>query len=130
MIYHQSLGGELLLVCGGEPGAGNQLKRAYVSTDQGATWRATIAPDEAGYIEGGAVGSAGALVEGGRMTVQQTTGAAQPWRAVLTGSGEAGGVAQVGFSQLRYGWAVDYGPPSALYLSSDGGRRWHRTPRP
>jgi hypothetical protein len=123
-------GGGLLVVCGGEPGAGNQLKAAYLSPHQGVTWRRVAAPSESGYVEGGAGGSAGAFITGGRMALDASFDNGRTWHVGVLGSGSAGGIRTVGFAGGVYGWAVDGGPLAALYLSDDGGRSWHGASTP
>lgn len=43
-------GQALWMICSGQPGAGQQLKRAYVSTDDGQSWTEPGPPSWAGYV--------------------------------------------------------------------------------
>jgi hypothetical protein len=123
-------GGTLIIVCGSQPGAGNQLKQAFQSPDRGHAWQPATAPGEGGYVSGGAAGTAGAFLYGSRMELVTTSDGVHSWRVAVSGSGSANGVGPVGFNQGRYGWAVDRGPPTALYLTDDGGRSWRRAAQP
>jgi hypothetical protein len=117
-------GDRLFLAWGSEPGAGNQAKRGYVSRDAGATWVPTADPALPGYVGTAAIGAAGLFLAGSRMNLQDG-GDGDHWTTAVTGSGSAGGTA-VGFGDRRHGFTVDSGPPSALYLTDDGGAHWRR----
>lgn len=125
-----STSGVVLAVCGSEPGTGNQLKTSFLSRDDGATWRRVAAPPLGGYVEVGAAAAGGDFVAGGRMDPYVTSDGGRSWRGVIDGSGTSGGFYTIGFSDSAHGWAVDGGPPAALYLTDDGGRTWQAATRP
>lgn len=122
--------GVVLAVCGSEPGTGNQLKTTFLSHDDGTTWRRESAPGIGGYVECGAAGGDGVFAAGERMNPVVTTDGGRSWHVAITGSGTAGGFGEIGFSDSLHGWAIDGGPPPALYLTDDGGRTWHAAARP
>lgn len=122
--------GNLLAVCGSQPAEGAQIKSSFLSPDGGHTWQRTGNPPYPGYIGIGARGSAGSFLVGGRMSLIGSFDSGRTWRVVVEGSGSAGGFRQVGFNGGQYGWAVDGGPPSRLYVSADGGRSWRAAARP
>ena len=62
----------LTLVCGSEPCAGNQVKAAYGSADNGTTWDQLAAPPISGYVSIGAAGTFGTFMTGGRMALDAT----------------------------------------------------------
>jgi hypothetical protein len=119
--------GEFVAVCGSEPGAGNQAKTGYVSAD-GRSWRRTRAPDGAGYVETATASGARAFVAGSRMAAVWTSVDGASWRGMIVLPSE--GFWTLGFVDGVHGWAVDGGPPSALYVTDDGGLSWHLAARP
>ena len=63
-------GGWLFLGCGLEPGAGNQIKAAYLSDDGGRTWRKVASPPFSGYLESASMSPGGTIfLSGGRMDI-------------------------------------------------------------
>ena len=128
--------GQGFLMCGGNPGAGEQPKVFYQTQDGGHSWsmvsaaEGTVAPANglplSGYIhsmfflstETGFIG----LDRGG---IYMTRDGGIDWQAVFgsplpTASGQA---FSVGFSDPEHGWLLaGDGPP--LYTTADGGLTW------
>lgn len=123
-------GGSLFVACGSEPGAGNQLKRAYLSPDGGWSWRRIGDPPLGGYVGAAALGRAGLFYAGERSSLERTGDDGRTWTVAVTGSGSAGGLQSLAIRDGEHGYAVDGGPPSALYLTGDGGASWRRARLP
>jgi photosystem II stability/assembly factor-like uncharacterized protein len=122
----------LVLVCGDQPGAGNQIKTAYRSLDAGASWqRIAQLPGSGGYV--GALGTTNAhrwiltvtisdaplvSADGGHTwTTASAVGAKRPVAA--------DGLDQLQIIDERHAVALDDALPSGgLLLTSDAGRTW------
>ena len=115
----------LLAACGGPPGMGEQLKRAYLSTDGGDTWRRVADPSPAGYVDEALSGAGGIFLCGGRMDLERSPDDGQSWKTAIPGDSE--GVLAGGFTDNILGWAVATWAPGRILLSDDGGRTWRRT---
>ncbi len=120
------------LVCGGQPGAGNQAgKAAYRSTDGGSHWTRTgVLPGSAGYLGTLAAPSATTLVLGenrGGVLVTHDSGA--HWTAVPGTQGD--GFWQVSQPQPGVVAAVTAnGEGGRVAVSTDGGSHWTVTTIP
>jgi hypothetical protein len=121
-------GGWLLLGCGGEPGAGNQLKTAYVSGDDGRKWHQVASPSFNGYL-GSAIMSPGGTVflSGQRMDVYISRDRGARWQQ----SPSLAPAADTGFPMLAttvtgtFGVVIEQGVPTQqVWLTSDGGSHW------
>src|SRR6185437_14913140 len=63
-------GQRLLIACGTEPGAGQQIKLAYVSANAGRTWQRTASPPSGGYVGYASAAAPGPVyLSGGRMDI-------------------------------------------------------------
>jgi len=72
--------GTLVLACGSEPGAGNQRKQAYLSANDGRTWRRLANPPTSGYLGQVAVTSAGTIfISGDRSDVYISRDGGRSW---------------------------------------------------
>jgi len=128
----------LWLVCGLEPGAGNQGKLLYRSGDGGRSWRQlggqadvffklrTPIPD-GGYIVRLAVSDANhAYLAEQRGTLQQTSDGGRWYAAPLPVNRDAGlgdtGPDDVQFVDPRHGWMITF--EGAVYRTADAGRHW------
>jgi photosystem II stability/assembly factor-like uncharacterized protein len=118
----------LVAICSGEPaGAGNQLKQAYASKDDGRTWQRLPDPSSFGYT--GPIDASGCIaatstsifVTGSRMAIDKETGKG-PWRHVLFDE-EGTGFSYVGFTDDAHGVALDH---SGAWLTADAGEQWRR----
>jgi hypothetical protein len=119
----------LIAICSGEPGAGNQLKRAYASSDDGRTWRRRPDPPGGGYTgdsNGGtaAATSTSAFMTGFRSHINKEAGAA-PWRSVLDAAGGTG-FSFVGFIDDTHGVALGSYVEAGAWLTADAGEHWRR----
>jgi hypothetical protein len=124
-------GQRLLLACGSEPGAGQQLKTAYVSRNGGRTWRRVASPPSGGYVGGASTAGTGPVyLSGGRMDIYISADVGRSWHDSASMAGAAG-LAGAGFNMdataitATRAVAIQYGVNSRqLWLTSDGGRRW------
>ena len=124
-------GGSLFIGCGSEPGAGQQLKTAYLSGDHGRTWRRLANPPISGYIGSASMTRSGTIfLSGGRMDIYISRNRGRSWQTSPSLK-SAAGLAGAGFGLLAAttsnttGYATQWGVyRHQLWLTSDGGRRW------
>ncbi len=124
-------GGWLFLGCGQEPGAGQQLKTAYLSADGGRDWRQVASPPSSGYLGGASMSPGGTIfLSGGRMDVYVSRDRGHSWHdspsllgaASLAGAGFPLTGATITSTQ---GFAFQQGVGQRqLWLTGDGGRHW------
>ena len=129
------------LLSGGEPGAGNQMKELFGTTDGGHTWTKLAASGSLGGP--GTTGSA-SLPTGGYVGDLVFSIASDGWiaspRGSLLHSTDGGKTWQpapidahyfttVGFATPQVGWAVSV-EGEDLWLTDDGGRTWHSAGMP
>lgn len=122
---------DLALICAGQPGAGNQMKWAYISHDGGASWHHAGIPGFAGYI-----GSLAAprypdldLVLSGIIgLVLRSTDAGRRWTPVSgLASGPGGdGWRRIAFTGPASGTLLETVPQPVIWTTSDGGASWTR----
>jgi photosystem II stability/assembly factor-like uncharacterized protein len=117
----------LVAVCSGEPGAGNQLKHAYASADDGRTWLRRPDPPEGGYM--GVAGtvaatSTNAFMTGFRSQVNKESGVGS-WRSVLDAPGGTG-FSFVGFTDDTHGVVLGSEVEPGAWMTSDAGEHWRR----
>jgi photosystem II stability/assembly factor-like uncharacterized protein len=122
----------LWLFCGGEPGAGNQLKTVRRSTDGGAHWQtvsgtepnnsASHAIPGSGYLTDTAVLSdSTAWVAFARGSGYVTRDGGHTWTPAFAADPDAG-VTRITFIDAAHGWALNY---PALWRTTDG-HHWRR----
>jgi hypothetical protein len=124
-------GGWLFLGCGLEPGAGNQVKNAYLSDDGGRSWRKVTGPPFGGYLAGASMSSGGTIfLSGERMDVYISWDRGRSWHESPSLE-SAAGLAGAGFPLVgltvndTQGIAFQEGAfPQQVWLSRDGGRHW------
>jgi len=124
-------GGWLFIGCGSEPGAGQQLKTAYLSRDYGRTWRRVANPPGGGYISSASMTRGGTIfLSGGRMDIYISRNRGRSW-LTSPSLNDAAGLAGAGFDLLAAttsdttGYATQQGVyRHQLWLTDDGGRRW------
>ncbi|MDQ6714169.1 MAG: hypothetical protein M3Z28_13425 [Candidatus Dormibacteraeota bacterium] len=107
------------VVCGGMPGAGQQLKQLGRSVDGGAEW--TISDlSSSGYVADLAVTSASrAWLAFGRGPLSITVDGGHTWRTSIENNDA--GIAFVRFVDPLHGWAAT---AQQLYRTTDGGVHW------
>jgi photosystem II stability/assembly factor-like uncharacterized protein len=132
VAFAASAAGRVAVVCGGEPGAGQQRKRAFASSDAGAHWRRLADPPTAGYVSDVVEPAPGTLVVAsarGGILVSREGG--RSWETAF-GGGPGDGWGEIVFATARDGVAVPYAQPSdtapALAVTHDGGRSWSLLP--
>ncbi len=126
-----SPGGWLFLGCGGEPGAGNQLKTAWLSRDGGRTWLQVAPPPFGGYLGGASMSQGGTIfLSGSRMDIYVSRDRGRSWQQSPS-LANAAGVANAGFPldgltiTDTQGVAYQEGVyQQQIWLTSDGGRHW------
>jgi photosystem II stability/assembly factor-like uncharacterized protein len=126
----------LALACGSEPGAGNQVKAFYVSTDGGSHWRFAgrvsgspgLGGMSPGYVASLAAASQNTWALGeGRGTMLVTHDGGRSWRlATFAGrQAQVEGWGYISFVDARDGVGVPWTlNGSVIALTSDAGRRW------
>jgi hypothetical protein len=127
-----SADGSVVAACASEPGAGEQVKRSFVSWDGGTTWRRSGAPSVIGYFGSTAAHSrAGTFIDTGRSRPAVSYDDGRTWQTVDIGApAAADGDWKVGFDVSgQYGYALDSAAAWALYLSDDGGFTWRQAAR-
>lgn len=122
---------DLAAGCGGQPGAGNQLKRAYYSADGGRTWRRLTSPPVGGYLTDTSITPAGTIMlSGDRMDVYISWEGGRAWRsspslnraAQLAGAGFSLDAAMTTNTQ---GFAIQHGADrNQMWFTYDGGHTW------
>jgi hypothetical protein len=124
-------GGWLFLGCGLEPGAGNQVKNAYLSDDEARSWRTLATPPFGGYLAGASMSPGGTIfLSGGRMDVYISWDRGRSWHespSLHYAAGLAGaGLPLAGLTVTdSEGFALQEGAfPQQVWLSRDGGRHW------
>jgi hypothetical protein len=126
-----SPGGRLFLGCGGEPGAGNQLKTAWLSDNGARSWRKLATPPFGGYLAGASMSSGGTIfLSGDRMDVYISWDRGRSWHESPSLE-NAAGLAEAGFPLVGLtvtdtrGFAFQEGVAAQqVWLSRDGGRHW------
>ena len=123
--------GALFLGCGSEPGAGNQGKTAYVSSDGGRTWRKVASPPDGGYLAGATMTLGGTIfLSGGRMDVYISRDRGRSWHespSLANAAGEANaGLTLAGTAVTdMFGVVIQEGVfTQQVWLTRDGGRTW------
>ena len=124
-------GGSLFIGCGSEPGAGQQLKTAYLSRNYGRTWRRVANPPSSGYISSASMTRGGTIfLSGGRMDIYISRNRGRTWQTSPSLK-SAAGLAGAGFDLVATatsnttGYATQWGVyRHQLWLTDDGGRRW------
>jgi hypothetical protein len=124
-------GGWLFLGCGREPGAGEQVKTAYLSDDGGRSWRKVASPPSGGYLQSASMSPAGTIfLSGDRMDLYVSRDRGRSW-SQSPSLEKAAGLAGAGFPLTgsaitgTRGFAVQAGVEQRqLWLTGDGGRYW------
>ena len=123
--------GWLFAGCGNEPGAGNQLKTAFVARDGGRTWHQVASPPMGGYLGGATMSPGGTIfLSGERMDIYISRDRGRGWHESPS-LRNAAGLANAGFFLVaatvtdKAGVAFEKGVGTQqVWLTRDGGRRW------
>ena len=123
--------GRLFLGCGSEPGAGTQMKSAYLSHDGGRTWRAVARPPASGYLGAATMTSSGTIfLSGGRMDVYVSRDWGRSWHTSRS-LANAAGMANAGFALSGIITSTDTGVAfqarvykDQVWFTRDRGRTW------
>lgn len=122
---------QLLITCGGEGGAGEQLKRAYLSTSRnGRSWRRVQNPPVVGYVGLAATSSRGVFITGGRMPIFWTGDDGRTWHQAAAINPTGDGFDAIGFTDGQFGWATSGADLNCLHFTNNAGRTWHRITAP
>jgi photosystem II stability/assembly factor-like uncharacterized protein len=121
------------IVCGSQPGAGEQEKQLITSTDGGLHWNYPPNPPLGGYVGNLALSATTGGVTGWLAMVRgplyMTTDGGRTWTpADLHGAqvGPAGsGEIEVVFTDPLHGWVAT---STEIFRTSDGGRHWTGVP--
>ncbi|MHB1776395.1 MAG: hypothetical protein ACYCU7_10455 [Acidimicrobiales bacterium] len=136
--------GALWLVCGGQPGAGNQLKSFARSLDGGRTWvqgPCAVQLPVGRFVDclvshqmlGGYLGDLVALsattafIDGGRSFLQVSRDGGRTWSRTVPALGDGDlAVGGLSFAGQQAGWVIDGvgNPDATLWRTTDGGRSW------
>ncbi len=121
----------LFLGCGFEPGAGNQVKTAYVSASDGRTWRRVASPPFGGYLDAASMTTGGTIMlSGGRMDVYISVNRGRSWytspslnyAAGLAGAGDS---LSADATSNTTGYAFQAGVfKHQIWITHDAGRHW------
>jgi photosystem II stability/assembly factor-like uncharacterized protein len=110
---------DVWVVCGGVPGAGQQLKQLGRSVDGGTHWMVSDL-SSSGYVGDLAVTSASrGWLAFGRGPLSMTVDGGRTWRTSIDNNDA--GMALVRFVDPLHGWAAT---AQQLYRTSDGGTHW------
>jgi photosystem II stability/assembly factor-like uncharacterized protein len=124
-----AFGSDLLLLCPGSPGAGQQPLDVYASTDGGAHWALRAASGTAqqakvGTVPGrcclavlAGVSPTTAWMAIGEDTLYGTTDGGVTWTPVITTTGGGDGASRVTFVDATHGWTLDR---QAVWRTTDG----------
>jgi hypothetical protein len=123
--------GWLFLGCGQEPGAGNQLKTAWLSGDGGRSWRELASPPFGGYLSAASMSPGGTIfLSGSRMDLYISRDRGRGWQQSPS-LDSAAGLANAGWpltgltitDTQGVAYQEGLGRPQ-IWLTSDGGRYW------
>ncbi len=124
-------GRRLLITCGSEPGAGQQMKLAYVSATAGRTWRRVANPPTGGYVAGAsATGSGPVYLSGGRMDIYISRNFGRSWHTSASldnAAGLAGAGAILTATAITSTRAVAFQAGvgcNQIWLTTDSGHHW------
>jgi BNR/Asp-box repeat len=124
-------GGWLFLGCGTEPGAGQQLKTAFLSHDHGRTWHRATSPPPGGYLGHASMTARGTIMlSGGRMDICISRDRGRSWHTSPS-LNHAASLAGAGFSlsaqatSTTTAYALQHGTyRHQIWITHDAGRRW------
>jgi hypothetical protein len=119
--------------CASEPGAGEQLKRAYFSADDGGTWTRLANPPLNGYLDTISITPAGTmLTSGGRSDVYVSWDGGQSWHGTASTSPSMKRAFQGGESLAAamttdtQGFTLEPGAGSGqIWFTYDDAHTWH-----
>jgi hypothetical protein len=123
----------LALGCTDEPGAGSQLKRAYLGGVFGGTWNPLADPSAGGYLETVSITPAGTiLLSGGRSDVYVTWDGGRTWHGTADTSPsmdlayQGGDTLSAAMTTDAQGFTLEPGAsPGKIWFTYDGAHTWH-----
>ncbi len=124
-------GQRVLIACGTEPGAGLQIKQAYLSADAGRTWRRVAKPPPGGYVgDASAAGTGPVYLSGGRTDNYISWSSGQGWHtsasldnaAGLAGAGAI--LTATAITSTRAAAFQDGVTCKQVWLTTDSGHHW------
>ena len=111
---------DLLLVCAGSPGAGQQPKTAWTSGDGGWTWKQVGDPSPATGTQVFLTAASAFVIDHEQVGVSRDGG--RTWQTALRGDD---GINEGGFTSAVLGFAIGFfDGRAAVKLSHDDGRSW------
>lgn len=124
-------GQRLLIACGTEPGAGQQIKLAYVSANAGRTWQRTASPPSGGYVGYASAAAPGPVyLSGGRMDIYITANFGRTWHTSASldnAAGLAGAGAILTANAITATKAIAFQQDvtcNQIWLTTDSGHHW------
>jgi photosystem II stability/assembly factor-like uncharacterized protein len=114
---------DLWVVCGSEPGAGNQIKVSYRSRDGGVSWaRASKELPEGGYVSRLVVADGVGWLALQRSAPLVSRDGGRSWRtAGIRTDDDFSGFGGFDFVDPSHGWIPNYG---MIFRTTDGGHTW------
>lgn len=124
----------LAITCASEPGAGEQLKQAFFSPDDGRTWRRLTDPPSGGYLDAVSVTPAGTiLLSGGRSDVYASWDGGLTWHGTARSSASMERAYQGGDSLIAAMTTDTQGftlqadnSMGSIWFSYDDAHTWHK----
>lgn len=111
---------DLLLVCAGSAGAGQQPKTAWISSNGGWTWNRVADPDPSTGTQVFLTAASAFVIDHQQVGVSRDRG--RTWQTALRGDD---GINEGGFSSAALGFAIGFFDGRvAMKLSHDDGRSW------
>lgn len=121
----------LFLGCGTEPGAGNQVKAAYIWANGGRRWRRLASPPLGGYLDVASMTAGGTIMlSGGRMDVYISIDRGRSWHTsrsldYAAGMAGAGDSLSAAATSNTTGYAFQQNVfKHQIWVTRDAGRRW------
>jgi len=119
--------------CADEPGAGEQIKRSYLSPDDGGIWQRLTGPSTAGYLETVSITPAGTiLLPGGRSDAYVSWDGGRTWHGTAHTSPsmdwacQGGDTLSAAMTTDTQGFTLEPGAsPGKIWFTYDDAHTWH-----
>jgi hypothetical protein len=123
----------LALGCAGQPSAGEQLKRAYLSPGDGSAWQRLAGPPASGYLYTVSITPAGTiLLSGGRSDVYVSWDGGQTWHGTAGTSPsmlrayQGGETLSAAMTTGTQGFTIEPGSGGgSIWFTYDDAHTWH-----